>query len=278
MEETLSVHNLNYDYVAYRKNHKQTFTELGKWDLKSLHTTQLVFQCPVPAHLQQTVREGSSVVDDFATMFVDIIPIRTPPRYGSPGSFLPPRYSEFINRTSEFNAHVEWGDSHILPKIEDSGRWENIPICKPSLMTYEPTAVEKEKEEQNKAHRLISCVWASAGYATRGDRFSISDGHRRLREWLHYVFVIGFDHVYVYDNSGAHSNETSLKSITDEFPGKVTRLVWPSNVCNVSFVWNLSVHIEGSSLDTNTLAYVFMCTEQSQLCRQSGGKIFPICR
>lgn len=236
MEETFSVHNLNYDWVAYRKSHKQTFTQIGKWDVKSLHTTQLIFQCPVPEHLQEQVRDGSSVVDDFATLFVDVIPIRTPPRYGPPNAFLPPRYSEFLttNKTEEFRAAEEWGDNHVLPKVEDSGRWENIPICKPPLMTYDPEAQKREQEEKKKAHRLISCVWASAGYATRGERFAISDGHRRLREWLHFVFLVGFDHVFVYDNSGAHSNETSLKSITDEFPGRVTRLVWPSQVCNVS--------------------------------------------
>jgi hypothetical protein len=242
MDETLSVHNLNYDYVSFRKNHKQTFTKLGKWDVKALHTSQLVFQCPVPEHLQQQVRDGSSVIDDFATLFVDVIPIRTPPRYGPPDAFLPPRYAESINKTAEFKPDDEWGENHILPKIDDSGRWENIPICKPSLMTYDPQADQKEKELNKKANRLVSCLWASAGYATRGERFSISDGQRRLREWLHYVFLIGFDHVFVYDNSGAQSNQTSLKPITDEFPGKVTRIVWPSKVCNVSSLFRAGLN------------------------------------
>ena len=102
-------------------------------------------------------------------------------------------------------------------------------------MTYEPEADQKEKEQNKKANILVSCLWASTGYATRGERFAISDGQRRLREWLHYVFLIGFDHVFVYDNSGSQSNQTSLKPITDEFPGKVTRIVWPSKVWNVSY-------------------------------------------
>lgn len=237
MDETLSVHNFNYDYVSYRKSHKQTFTELGKWDVKSLHTSQLLFRCPVPDHLQQQVRDGTSVIDDFATLFVDLIPIRTPPRFEPPDSFLPPRYEKFTNKTAEFKPEEHWGSAHVLPEIDDSGRWENVPICKPSLMTYEPEADLKTKVEQKKPYKLVSCLWASAGYATRGDRFSISDGQRRLREWLHYVFLVGFDHVYVYDNSGAQSNMTSLKPIIDEFPGKVSRIVWPSKVCNVSILF-----------------------------------------
>jgi Glycosyltransferase family 92 len=234
MEETLSVFNLDYDYVSFRKNHKQTFTKVGQWDLKSLHTSQLLFQCPVPDHLQQIIMEGTSVINDFATMFLDIIPIRTPPRYGSPNTFLTPRYSMFLNKTAEFKTEEEWGKNHVLPVIENCGRWENVPICKPSLMTYNPDLHQDVKNTHEKPHRLISCLWASSGYATRGERFSVNDGKRRLREWLHYVFLVGFQHVYVYDNSLAQSTTNSLRDVTDQFPGKVTRIVWPSKVCNVS--------------------------------------------
>jgi hypothetical protein len=109
-------------------------------------------------------------------------------------------------------------------------------------MTYSPY---KEKESVNvvakndakndepeKKHRLVSCVWASAGYATRGERFSINDGQRRLQEWINFNLLAGVDHFYVYDNSGAHSHETSLKPITDIFPDQVTRIPWPATVCN----------------------------------------------
>jgi hypothetical protein len=118
MEETLSVFNLDYDYVSFRKNHKQTFTKIGQWDLKSLHTSQLLFQCPVPDHLQQIILEGTSVINDFATMFLDIIPIRTPPRYGAPDTFLAPRYAVFLNKTAEFKTDEEWGKNHILPAMK----------------------------------------------------------------------------------------------------------------------------------------------------------------
>jgi hypothetical protein len=44
---------------------------------------------------------------------------------------------------------------------------------------------------------------------------------------------VGFDHVYVYDNTGAHSNVTSLAPVLAKFPeSQVTRIDWPSIVCN----------------------------------------------
>lgn len=238
MEETLSTFNVNYEYASFRKGQKKMFTVEGR-DIKDIHTSQLIFQCPVPPSLQETVRSGESVFNDRASLFVDVIPIRTPPRYGKPGRFFPPRYKDFEEVENAFDTSVEWGHAHILPRIEDSGRWENIPICKPSLMTYSPyketesaVAVADTNEEPEKKHRLVACVWASAGYATRGERYAINDGQRRLQEWINFNLLVGVDHFYVYDNSGAHSNDSSLKPITDMFPDQVTRIVWPSKVCN----------------------------------------------
>lgn len=127
---------------------------------------------------------------------------------------------------SSFDPHKEWGGNHILPEIEDSGRWENFPVCKPSLMTYEPQALEKPK------HHLVSCLWASTGYTTRGNRYAINDGQRRLLEWITFNKILGFDHFYIYDNSGAFTNQSSLQPIADIFPDDVTLINWPSRVCN----------------------------------------------
>jgi len=234
MEETLSVFNVDYEYASFRKGQRKTFT-LDGHDIKDIHTSQLIFQCPVPESLQETVRSGESVVNNRASLFVDVIPIRTPPRYGKPGRFFPPKYKDFQDTQTPFDASVEWGDEHILPRVEDSGRYENIPICKPTLQTYSPykeTAVADTKKEPEKKHRLVACVWASAGYATRGERYAINDGQRRLQEWINFNLLVGVDHFYVYDNSGAHRNDTSLQPITDMFPDQVTRIVWPSKVCN----------------------------------------------
>ena len=126
MEETLSVHNLNYDYHTMRKGYKATFTKEGM-DTHMIWSSQLLFKCPVPKSLQEKVRLGKTVTDDFATDFVDLIPIRTPPRYGRPTTYLPPR---LFDENNTWDPKIEWGDNQIVPKIEESGRWENIPICK----------------------------------------------------------------------------------------------------------------------------------------------------
>ena len=44
--------------------------------------------------------------------------------------------------------------------------------------------------------------------------------------------MVGFDHVYVYDNSGANTNSTNLESILRHFGDRVTHIPWPSIVCN----------------------------------------------
>jgi hypothetical protein len=239
---TFSEFNNDYEWVSYRKAQRRMFDEEGR-DNKQIHTSQLLFKCPVPPELQESIQDGSSVVDDWATIFVDVIPVRTPPRYGHPGEFLVPRYEKAAaaNRNIQrFDPHSEWGENHILPTLEDSGRWTNIPVCKPSLMEYEPQALEnisqkdvvQESEEMPKTHHLVSCLWASAGYTTRGHRFAVNDGQRRLMEWISFNKLLGWDHFYIYDNTAAFTNDTSLQPVADMFPADVTILKWPSKVCN----------------------------------------------
>eukprot|EP00529_Nitzschia_sp_RCC80_P014678 CAMPEP_0113502182 /NCGR_PEP_ID=MMETSP0014_2-20120614/33398_1 /TAXON_ID=2857 /ORGANISM="Nitzschia sp." /LENGTH=743 /DNA_ID=CAMNT_0000396913 /DNA_START=88 /DNA_END=2315 /DNA_ORIENTATION=+ /assembly_acc=CAM_ASM_000159 len=237
-QETLSVFNFSYEWASYRKKGKKMFREDGR-DNKQIHTSQLLFRCPVPDDLIETVRTGSSVVDDYATVFVDLIPLRTPPRYGPPNEFLPPYYEEFKD-ASTFDPVTAWGDNQIMPKIQDSGRWENIPICKPSLLEYGKQEQDSDvlapasatEKVPYKANKLVSCLWASAGYATRGERFAINDGQRRLLEWVTYNKLMGVEHFYLYDNTAAHTTETSLQPIADLFPDDITLIKWPSKVCN----------------------------------------------
>lgn len=243
MEETLSVHNLNYDYHTLRKAYRSTFTEEG-FDNHMIWSSQLLFKCPVPKSLQEQVRLGSTVVNDFATQFVDLVPIRTSPRYGPPIEYLPPR---LFNDKNSWDPKVEWGDNHLLPRIQDSGRWENIPICKPSLMTYpdqgpidldDNVAIEAhdtaaaELAQINKKKKLIACAWTSSSFQTRGGKTTVSDGDKRLLQWLEFNKMVGVDHVYIYDNSGAFSDTNTLKPVTDLFPGFATRINWPAKVCN----------------------------------------------
>lgn len=237
MEETLSVFNVDYDYAAWRKGHKRTFTQEGH-DIKSIYTSQLLFQCPVPETLQELFRTGATVKADFASHFLDIIPIRTPVRYGAPNQFFQPWYREHQDKVATFDPKVEWG-MHIVPRIEDSGRWENIPICGPSLLTHKPakgdpaaSAGTPDGVEPKKLHRLAVCTWTSTGYHTRGQRYHVSDGARRLREWIHYNLLVGVQHFYIYDNSDRNDGGSSLQPIADIFPEIVTLVEWPARVCN----------------------------------------------
>mmetsp|Transcript_17708 Transcript_17708/g.19407 ORF Transcript_17708/g.19407 Transcript_17708/m.19407 type:complete len:824 (-) Transcript_17708:428-2899(-) len=238
-EETLSVFNFSYEWASYRKKQQYMFHE-DSTDNKQIHTSQLLFRCPVPTSLVEIIRTGTSIKNDFATIFLDIVPIRTPARYGPPNEFLPPYYKEFQMSHGAFDPAVEWGNNHTLPLIENSGRWQNIPICKPSLLTYgnqiDEAAVLAPRDSKEKApvkqNRLVSCLWASAGYSTRGERYAINDGQRRLLEWITYNKLTGVEHFYIYDNSQASSNQRSLQLIADIFPEDVTLIKWPSKVCN----------------------------------------------
>ncbi len=234
-EITFSEFNNDYEWAANRKKIRKMFTEGGR-DNKQIHTSQLLFKCPVPSTLVETVRNGDSVIHDWATLFVDLVPIRTPPRYGPPEEFLVPKYAEgFENiNVGTFDPIQAWGRNHFLPALHDSGRWENIPICKPSMMTYEPKLVDSTTMNQDivKHHHLVSCLWTSTGYTTRGNRYAINDGQRRLVEWITFNKMLGFNHFYIYDNSGAFSNESSLQPVADLFPEDVTLIRWPSRVCN----------------------------------------------
>ena len=140
-------------------------------------------------------------------------------RYGRSDEFLPPKYKV----PNTFNAKHEYGN-HILPLIHDSGRWENLPICKPSFQTY--------YQQPSINHTLSAFTWTSKSFQTRKSA-TLSDGERRLKEWITFHLLIGFDHVYVYDNTHAFDNTTSLESVTSSFPeSQVTRINWPARVCN----------------------------------------------
>ena len=140
-----------------------------------------------------------------------------------------------------FDARKYWGDKHVLPRIEASGRWENLPVCLHPGVGYNHTAKdvvattdeqEVESKDTAKKHKLIACLWASASFTTRGNAQSVSDTTTRLIEWIEFHLLVGFDHIYVYDNTGAHTDETSLESTL--FPrfkdSEVTRIDWVSHL------------------------------------------------
>jgi hypothetical protein len=231
--ETLSVFPYNYEYANKRKGGKMTMlsTPKDKDDRHGAHNeavwnSQLHFRCPVPQIVKQMI-EGGANIDHLK---LDLITIRTPPRTDE---------TYFPQAKSDFDPKVEWGNNYILPRVEDSGRIANIPICQiPKSTSDKTTTTTKERLQQDgsiqRPYFLIGCMWTSAAFSTRGDvSKKDTSSSQRLFEWLTYhLYIAGFDHVYVYDNTDPESG-TSLQPIIDKFPNdRVTRIIWPARVCN----------------------------------------------
>lgn len=283
--ETLSTYPFNYEFVNYRKElgDLSMLTPKGK-DNPMFWLSQLKFDCPVPDNgdLRSMIASGEGVLSDGTpSVYVDVIPIRTAPRYGKRMSYFTPDMAgdsldvngdklEFgdlmtnnIVPTGDVTKHIQhemhaprlmkngfdpqlfWGDRHVLPRVEASGRWENFPICRhpgvgyessdePNNKAVEPTGEAKRDNAVPKKHKLTACLWASASFATRGNAEAISNTADRLKEWIEFHLLVGFDHIYVYDNTGAHTEETSLEHTLFPrfFESEVTRIDWPSRVCN----------------------------------------------
>ena len=127
-----------------------------------------------------------------------------------------------------WNVYKEWGRNVPVPDVDKSTRWENIyiPIKFSSVN-------RQEQPPAPKPYQLVACTWTSAAHNRRGDAVTISDGKDRLREWIAFNLLVGFDHIFVYDNSVANTNETSLKEVTELFdPMHVTHINWPCKICN----------------------------------------------
>lgn len=252
--ETLSEYRFNYEFVNYRKAILSLLTPKGK-DSGLFWTSTLIFSCPVPddAGLREAIADGTSLLSDgTATLHLDVIPIRTSVRYGEQyltEDQIGPKVS-----VPAFDPVTRWGPRNVVPRIEASGRWENIPICRPPKPEIKKSIVGKDEhhvkktdreldskddatnkgERPAKPHYLSACLWASATFNTRGSLgYTNTDTLKRLQEWIEFHLMVGFDHIYVYDNTGAHTNETSMEPLLRDYPSSaVTRIDWPSTVCN----------------------------------------------
>lgn len=240
--ETLSIFPYNYEYVSWRKDSYPMLSKGGSGANNCFWNSVQHFRCPIPSHLQKIIGREESVINDAATIFLDLVPIRTRVRLGDEQYFTVDMAGDYAY-TSTFDPHKEWGDAHVLPEIEASGRWENIPLCASPTPNKSPNEALAAPTIQNtkanhtslgEKNTLVGCVWASAQFTTRGNSPLDSSTSSRLLEWLTYhLFIANMDHIYVYDNSGAHDREVSLANITSLFPNdRVTRIDWPFQVCN----------------------------------------------
>ena len=313
--ETLSTYEFNYEYASYRKGEKALLTPKGK-DSQLFWTSNIRFTCPVPVwsnyNLPRRIARGEMVLQDddndnnnhdnnlsLPLLYLDLVPIRTSVRYQQ--HYLG---EELIGPNTQ-RSHVPgldpqkaWGlHGHVLPDVQASGRWTNLPICAPpklvtdqyphgtfwtpddededrnedldydklkgtiaesaqdnvvkqrqrqvrprnqqqeqqrQLAVLPKTTTSGAKNKTKKPHFLSACLWASAEFKTRGTKDGpVTDTAQRLVEWLEFHLLVGFDHFYIYDNSGAHSNTTSLRPVLEPaFAGKVTYVDWPSQICN----------------------------------------------
>jgi hypothetical protein len=226
---TLSKFPFNYEYVSWRKGKETMFEKEGKKDNHDqFWLSQLLFSCPIPEELQPIVRNGAHMTnDDESNLWLDLIPIRTPARYRE--FLLTPSHvgTKLFQKMKIFNTTQEWGDNndndnnhqHILPSMSDSGRWANIPICQST------PAMEEKK------HLLVACTWTAASYTRRGDAVTMNDTPQRLREWILFHQMVGFERLYVYDNT-VGNDSSPLVSICNEFPKVCIYQKWPAKVCN----------------------------------------------
>ena len=225
---TLSEYSFNYEYVAWRKRNRPMFQHSGR-DVEQFEFSQLLFSCPIPSQFlpllqerQQEQRPSSSKHEP--PLWLELVPIRTPART----QFLlthdqaGPEGFDALNR---LDAQKAYGDSHILPAPQDSGRWSNLPIC--------PQSEEKKKKEDGTLkHNLVVCTWTASSYRRRGDVVSVTDSPDRLMEWISFHRLVGVDHMYLYDNTSPEkpdSDELSspLWKIAAQFPGFITYVPWP---------------------------------------------------
>ena len=214
---TFSEFPFNYEYISWRKGSDSMIQKTGK-DNKQFWLSQLLFHCPVPKELQAKVTNGEHVVHDTSQLWLDLIPIRTPARHGV-RLFTEDHVGPALLKAEKlFDLEVEFGSEHYLPELNHSGRWANLPICLPPPVP--------------KQHKLTVCTWTSASYTRRGDAVTLSDTESRLREWILFQRLVGFDQVVIYDNTSPDVNESPLSHIAKEFPDFVRYHPWHCALCN----------------------------------------------
>lgn len=254
--ETLSSYPYNPEHANYlKRGSKPMLTSIEQGHDEQIWNSVYSIHCPVP-ELDDGRRNLATIIalgaqqNGVPSIYLDLVPIRTPVRRQKEGFGLPDVLT--LEKTSNFDPKVAWGENHVLPRVEASGRWSNIPICSPPAAEEKLTAEEvqfnassaevkrqeRSKTESNKTHFLVGCVWASRSFSTRGQQNPTdSSTSNRLLEFLSYhINIAGFDHIYVYDNSDTSTDEAinaTLAPIIDLFrTGLVSRIPWPHRICN----------------------------------------------
>jgi hypothetical protein len=147
-----------------------------------------------------------------------------------------------------FDAKKQWGPNHAAMFSQESRLAEDGKIFQSTNHTKlqwkqqkvgTPVTHDKNNtcREKKKSHVLSSCLWAAKSFKMRGvhkESGMPRDTKDQLKESIEFHLMVGFDHIYIYDNIGTHNNEMNLTYITCQYPSsKVTHIInWPSLVCN----------------------------------------------
>jgi hypothetical protein len=234
---TFSEYPFDYEYVTWRKTRKSMVDPTGGKDMASFWLSQLLFSCPIPDSFRGLLTESADdattrggINEDKPAFHLDLIPIRTPTRNKVFLSEHQVGHDPLLS-LDLFDAKSAFGTAHYLPKIQDAGRWANLPICPPRTdqLLSRPKTIP-DTQSSAKPYRLVGCTWTSASYTRRGDAVRISDSAKRLEEWIRFHLLVGVDYLYVYDNS--NDDNTELLDVTNKFPGRVTHHRWPCQICN----------------------------------------------
>jgi hypothetical protein len=215
---TASKFPVNYEYVSWRKRRKPMYATEGR-DVDQFEFSQLLFSCPVPSRFIE--QNNFNVINPL--FWIDLVPIRTPARRGPMLMTKDQVGPQEFQRLDRFSILEHYGNAHILPAIEDSGRIVNLPVC--------PTT---PKPQHHPSFQLVACTWTSASYNRRGDTTTVEDSAARLAEWIVFHRTVGFDHIYIYDNTQVphNSSESILFKIASQFPSFVTYHAWPAKSCS----------------------------------------------
>ena len=214
--ETLSTYPFNYEYTNWRKRRDVMLKPDGNEgnDNTWYWLATLIYDCPI----QPDVFPSLVPADGQGAAVVDVVPICTPARFSELyfradlAGEAAHTGTEFCNKEGRngedpnlgckgkdlqgwdaFDADTKWGVEHVLPAVEASDRWVNIPVRRPKTTTTSSNAVRpgccrrrdhrRHDRLRPPAHTLVACTWASISFLCRGNNS-------------------GFDHVYVNENSG----------------------------------------------------------------------------
>jgi hypothetical protein len=180
---TLSEFPFDYEFVTWRKKKAALFQRKGK-ESDLFWTSQVLFNCPVPQEFQHVLQ--SQAGSDQPTMYVDLVPIRTPARQQY--LLTPEQTGPSLSSSKTFDLGKAFGTNHVLPRMNDAGRWQNLPIC-PREDVSAP--LHHDVESKRKQYRFVACTWAASSYTRRGDAVRVSDSAHRLREWITFHLMVG---------------------------------------------------------------------------------------